>query len=459
MLGSAVKFHEEERMTDDERNQEALFRHAILGEALSRNLRRGQLRPALKQLARQTYQDHRGRSRRVAYKTLEEWYYRYRKGGFEALKPRPRKDRNRSRALPEDVQLLVLDMKREDPGRTAHLILRELELAGRMAASQASVSTVQRFLHRHGLSVPRMEQDHAARYRWEASACGEIWQADALHGPLLWNPAAGRSQRVIVFGLIDDRSRLIPYLEGGFGETEQRFLAVLHQAMARRGIVRKLLLDNHASFSGYDLRLLCARLGIHLVHSRPGDAPAKGKIERVWRTLRAQLIDRLDLERVTTIDEFNLRLWTWVETEYHRQPHSSLSGRTPLEVWEADADQIRWAGDPSQFERNFYGEAERFARNDSTVQWRGEWYEVPPYLRRQRVRLRYALLDSSRVSVIDGGTEIPIRRVDPAANAYRSRQTAPPAPPSPDTPKTGLNAAELILARAAGFGPKGGGDE
>jgi len=31
---------------------------------------------------------------------------------------------------------------------------------------------------------------------------------------------------------------------------------VLYQAMARRGMVRKLLLDNHASFSGYDLRLL-----------------------------------------------------------------------------------------------------------------------------------------------------------------------------------------------------------
>src|SRR5881392_557259 len=101
--------------------------------------------------------------------------------------------------------------------------------------------------------------------------------------------------------------------------------------MARRGIVRKLLLDNHASFSGYDLRLLCAKLGIHLVHSRPGDAPSKGKIERAWRTLRSQLIERLDLQRVTTIDEFNLRLWTWVETEYHHQPHSSLSGRTPLE--------------------------------------------------------------------------------------------------------------------------------
>jgi len=99
-------------MTDDERNQEALFRHAILGDVLSRNPRRGQLRPALKQLAQQTYQDHHGRSRRVAYKTLEEWYYKYRNGGFDALRPRPRKDRNRSRVLAEDLQQLVLDRSR-----------------------------------------------------------------------------------------------------------------------------------------------------------------------------------------------------------------------------------------------------------------------------------------------------------------------------------------------------------
>jgi hypothetical protein len=86
-----------------------------------------------------------------------------------------------------------------------------------------------------------MEWDHSARYRWEAATCGELWQADALHGPELMNEATGRKQRVIVFGLLDDRSRLIPYVEGGFGETEPRFLAVLYQALARRGIVRKLL--------------------------------------------------------------------------------------------------------------------------------------------------------------------------------------------------------------------------
>lgn len=446
-------------MTDDERNQEALFRHAILGDVLSRNLRRGQLRPALKQLAQPTYQDDHGRSRRIAYKTLEEWFYKYRHGGLEALKPRPRSDRNRSRVFAEDLQPLILDMKREDPGRSAKLILRELELAGRIRVGQASVSAVERLLRRHGLSGPRMELERAARYRWEASLCGELWQGDGLHGPLLMNPATGRRQRTIVFALLDDRSRLIPYLEAGFGETEERFLRMLYQAIARRGIVRKLLLDNHASFSGYDLRLLCAQLGIHLVHSRPGDAPSKGKIERFWRTLRSQLIERMDLERVTTIDEFNLRLWTWVDMEYHHQPHSSLSGRTPLEVWESEADQIRWPEDHSQLERSFYSEVDRLVRNDSTVQWRGVFYEVPPYLRRQRVRLRYALLDSRRVSVLDGATEIPLRRVEPADNAHRSRVAASTAAVASDTRKTGLNAAELILARAAGIDPKGGGDE
>ena len=64
-------------MNEDERNQEALFRHAILGELLSRNLRRGEWRPMLERLAEETYQDHRGRTRHAAPKTLEEWQRRF----------------------------------------------------------------------------------------------------------------------------------------------------------------------------------------------------------------------------------------------------------------------------------------------------------------------------------------------------------------------------------------------
>lgn len=430
-------------MNDDDRTKEALFRHAVLGDLLSRKLQRGEMRPLLQELSQKTFEDYRGRFRRMAFGTLEEWYYKHRHNGFEGLKPLSRSDQGSSRRLTPELDQLIIDLKREDPGRSAPLILRELELAGRISRGHMSVYPIQRLLRHHGLSGPRMEIDVAARFRWQASMSGELWQADALHGPALINPATGRPQRAIVFGLLDDRSRIVPYLEAGFGETEHRFLAVLHNAIARRGIPRRLLLDNHKSFSGHDLRVLCAKLDIHIVHSRPGDGPTKGKIERWWRSLRAHVIERLDLNKVATLDELNLRLWNYVEAEYHSRPHASLSGRTPLEVWDGDADEIRWISDHSRLDQTFIGEVDRFARNDSTVQWRGIFYEVPPYLRRCKVRLRYSLLDTSRVSLIDGNVEIPLRVVRPVENAHRSRNI--PMPPAPEKPTTGLNAPELLL--------------
>jgi putative transposase len=432
-------------MNEDDRTKEALFRHAILGDLLSRKLRRGELHLLLTDLSGKTFEDHRGRPRRIAFATLEEWFYKYRHGGFEGLKPLPRSDQGRSRKLSEEIEQLVIDLKREDPGRSASLILRELELAGRINHGKTSVYTIQRLLRRRGLSGPRMELDAPARFRWQASMCGELWQADALHGPLLINPTTGLPQRAIIFGLLDDRSRIIPYLEAGFGETEHRFLTVLYNAIARKGVPRRLLTDNHASFTNHDLRVLCAKLDIHIVHSRPGDGPSKGKIERFWRSLREHVVDRLNLKEVMTIDEVNLRLWSYVESEYHNRPHSSLSGQTPLEVWQSGAEDVRWTTDHSRLEQAFIGEVERMARNDSTVQWRGVFYEVPPYLRRCKVRLRYSLLDVGRVSLLDANTEIPLRAVNAVANAHRSRNSSTPAGASEEKPKTGLNAPDLML--------------
>ena len=59
-------------MNDEDRTKEALFRYAILGDLLSRNLRRGELCPSLAHLSEKTFEDYRGRPRRMARKTLEE---------------------------------------------------------------------------------------------------------------------------------------------------------------------------------------------------------------------------------------------------------------------------------------------------------------------------------------------------------------------------------------------------
>ena len=53
-------------MNDDDRIKEALFRHAVLGDILSRKLRWGELRPLLTELSEKTFEDHHGRPRRMA---------------------------------------------------------------------------------------------------------------------------------------------------------------------------------------------------------------------------------------------------------------------------------------------------------------------------------------------------------------------------------------------------------
>ena len=165
-------------MNDDDRIKEALFRHAVLGDILSRKLRWGELRPLLTELSEKTFEDHRGRPRRMAYGTLEEWYYKHRQNGFESLKPLSRSDQGCSRRLSPELEQLVIDLKREDPGRSASLILRELELAGRINRGEMSVYPIQRLLRSKGLSGPRMELD--------------VRCALSLAGLDVWRTVAGR---------------------------------------------------------------------------------------------------------------------------------------------------------------------------------------------------------------------------------------------------------------------------
>ena len=435
-------------MTDDQRRKEALFRYAVLGELLHRPLRRGDLRRGLRLLAGRVFTGADGRERSYAEKTLQEWYYRFRRGGFDALLPRPRSDRGKCRALDAELEELVVAMKREDPGRSGQLIFEELRRAGRLRRDEVSVSTIRRLLRREGLSGPQKELERPARLRWQASTSGELWQGDALHGPKLFDPSSGKEVRVKVFALIDDRSRLVPYLRADFHETQQAFLTVLLGAVLRRGRPHAVLLDNHGSFTGSDVEIACAKLESRLVFARPHDGAAKGKIERFWRTLRSRLLGRLDLEKINCLDDLNLRLSAWVEGEYNKRPHSSLSGKSPLEVFEEDYDEIRWVKDAASIEDAFTHSIMRSVRLDSTCQIYGDCYEVPPQLRGRSVEIHYSLLRPGQYWLLDGATRIPLREVDPEGNSGRARNGTPSEKKKEEKSKpTGLNPVEDLLKR------------
>ena len=444
-------------MKDDTRKREiALFRMAVLGDLIHAKLRRGAQRRALNTKANEVWLHPDGKSRRIPAKTIESWLYAYRGQGIDGLVPRERKDKGHCKAIPQPLRDLILDMKREDPGRSIPVILSELRGAGLMRPKQFSASSVGRLLKSHGLSGPKLELETKARYRFVAATCNDLWQGDACHGPKLFDPASGRQLRVKIFGLLDDKSRLVTYLRAGFHERQEDFLRVLLDAIVRRGIPRAVLLDNHGSFSGTETRIACAQLGIRLVFARPYDGASKGKIERFWRTLRGHFLDRLDMTKVTTLDDLNVRLMTWVTTEYNQRPHAAHSGLPPLSIFEDDADQIRFVDNPDELESSFETSLERLVRNDSTCTFRGKTYEVPSHLRRCRITLRYKLLRPDSLWIDDGGTQVPLREVDPIANLRRSRERSPQKTESPK-PRTGLNGIEDLLGRT--LRPRGNGND
>ena len=79
----------------------ALFRLSVLGPMVSREqLGRGELQGMIRELAQREYAIPGSQRRRVGEKTIEAWYYAWRKQGIAGLAPKTRADRGSSKISP-----------------------------------------------------------------------------------------------------------------------------------------------------------------------------------------------------------------------------------------------------------------------------------------------------------------------------------------------------------------------
>src|SRR5487761_2697005 len=243
----------------------ALFRLSVLGPLVSRpSLERGELQTVLRDLAQKENAIPGSRRRHVAEKTLQGWYYRYLRDGLDGLAPKLRSDRGRSK-LESAIQEALLTAKRENPRRSLAKLQQWLEHSGQIERGGGSRSAIHRLLQQHGISRPPTGASvPEERRRFTAAHANDIWY--------------------------DDASRLIPHSAFCLGETALDIEGVLKQAVLKRGVARKLVVDNGAAYRASTLQTICARLGIQLIHCRPYAPEGKGKLERWHRTLRAQFL-------------------------------------------------------------------------------------------------------------------------------------------------------------------------
>ena len=76
---------------------------------------------------------------------------------------------------------------------------------------------------------------------------------------------------------LDDATRVIPFAAFAFSENTTAFLPVFKNALIRRGLPLRLYVDNGANYRSQQLALVCAKLGIALIHARPYQPAGKSK--------------------------------------------------------------------------------------------------------------------------------------------------------------------------------------
>jgi putative transposase len=421
----------------------ALFRAQVIGALTRSTLDRGELAAEIRKLAERRYRPPGRRATRCfGASTLERWYYAYRRGGLEALRPDARSDRGRARELTPEQRELLLDIRREHPTAAAALILRTLVLDGRLAKGAVSASTVARFYRDAKLSRGAGPSGHT-RLRWEAEHPGALWHGDVCHGPAL---RIGQTTRPLrIHALLDDASRYVVALEAHHTEREDDMLDLFLGALRRHGAPGALYLDNGSTYRGDVLRLACERLGITLIHASPGDAPARGKMERFWRTLRAGCLSHLGA--LTSLHDVQARLLAFLDGHYHRAPHGGLFGHTPAQVWErAQTRPI----DEHQLATALTTRTRRRVRKDGTLDVDGTpWQLDEGFLAGALVTVAVDKTGSAAPIVEHDGRRYVLRPVDVVAAGKTRRK--PPAPPPPSVP---FDPPGALLDRVVGRAPR-----
>jgi len=372
-------------MTEEQKQQVAVFRFGVIHEFTgSTRLDHGEMEALLREKCARKWEIPFTTRTRIGRSTIVRWVSVYLASGrkLEALYPRGRSDAGQPRALDEETGLALLALRREQPKLQITDLLRlfsqRQEAAG--FGKGPSLSTVYRFLHQHGLMKAGFSAQEDRR-KFEAELPNDLWQSDVMHGPLVRMGDKQKKSYLIAF--LDDHSRLVTH--GAFYPSEGLpcFLEAFSRALLKRGLPRKLYVDNGSAFRSRQLDYTSAALGIALVHARPYRPQGKGKIERFFRTVQTQLLPSF---MGSSLDELNVAFERWLTDVYHQRPHSS-TGQSPFQRFTSRMKCLRPA--PADLRDYFRKTVRRRVNKDRSVTVDHRLYEAPVELIGKQVEVLF----------------------------------------------------------------------
>jgi transposase InsO family protein len=311
-------------------------------------------------------------------------------------------------ALPERVRQEVFRLHQEYPYWSCPAIAETVAATEGITVDR---STVYRLLRSTGGHLLRRYPRPARRF--ERHAFGELWQMDTTSGAWLQG-----YRLVYVVTILDDYSRAIVACRVFASDSSYHTLLTLREAMERYGRPRVLYTDNDSKFRltryqrsrffvyrpetlaglvetevGRALRELDVQLLSHL----PGNAQAKGKIERFFRFLQGRVLTH---NRAQSLEELQALVDEWVVAyNAHARHENRDTGCTPAERMEPSATRPL-EGHPDDV---FCLKEERKVAKDHTISLDGVTYTLPsePVLVAFKVQLH--IHPGERLRVWHGG--------------------------------------------------------
>ena len=382
----------------EEKNKEdiALFRFRVISSLLNPDVNAGSLSSQIEALSQRLFADHKGRSVKIGFGTIERWYYTYKKSGFDGLKPATRKDLGFYRKVDDDIFQRIKYYHENYPRIPSTLIYQKLKDDGMITERTLSLSTVTRVVN--SLDSMRKTQVHKEMRRYEREHINEVWCGDTSYGPYV--SINGKRVRTYIIAFIDDASRMIVGIDLVLNDNFSNMMATLKRAVVKYGKPKILNFDNGSSYKNKQMELLSARIGTTLNYCAPYSPEGKAKIERWFRTLKDNWMSNYNKNSREDLEEMRRSLFDFVE-EYNTRVHRSL-GTSPSDRFFKESSLITRLSD-ELLSSAFLLEMERTVSIDNVIVIDNKEYEVDYRFAKKRIKLRYSK-DLSEVFVVDEDT-------------------------------------------------------
>lgn len=270
-----------------------------------------------------------GISRKTGYKI----YNRYQEEGLEALCDRSRQPVRYANQLPEPIERLIIEAKRDKPHWGARKI-REL-LVRRLAGDIRipAKSTVHAILDRPGL----VQRARRRRHRAEGTPLSagtspnDLWCVD-FKGEF----KTGNGRYCYPLTVSDQASRYLLMCEALESTKEGPVFQAFIRLFNERGLPLAIRSDNGLPFASpnglYNLSKLSVwwlRLGIAIERIKPGHPYQNGRHERMHLTLKRETTRPPGLNLLQQQDRFD----SFIGEFNNERPHEGLNMKTPADIY------------------------------------------------------------------------------------------------------------------------------